>query len=197
MILTAMLGRDRRALMAGASALVVLVLVFRGVPAWVRWRGMVRNDATEIMIRAARMSALVNTFPRALETLQARRTQVAAMGPILLTDETATGAGSNLTALIGGLARESSVRLDAVELQVDSSKARALAVITVNLQATADIGGLSAFLQGLERGPTLLAVRRLAVHPQNADAPAGQVEMLSIQLAVEGLALVRVPGKVP
>ena len=197
MNLTAMRGRDRRALMVGGSALVVLVLVFRGVPAWVGWRGAVRNDAAEIMIRAERTSALVNTFPRALEALEARRAQVAAMGPILLTDETATGAGSNLTALIGGLAQESSVRVDAVELHVDSSKAHALPVITVDLQATTDIGGLSAFLQGLERGPTLLAVRRLAVHPQNADAPADQVEMLSVQLAVEGLALVRVPGKVP
>ena len=197
MILTTLQGRDRRALILGAAGMIVLVLVIRGVPAWVMWRRAAQSDAAEIMTRAERTSALVNAFPRALDTLQARRAQVTTMGPALLTDETATGAASNLTALVGELARESAVRLDAVELHVDSSKARGLPLITVNLQATTDIAGLSAFLQGLERGPTLIAVRRLGVHPQNADATGDQAEMLSVQISVEGLALVRVPGKAP
>jgi type II secretion system (T2SS) protein M len=197
MILTTLHVRDRRALVVGAAAMIVLVVGFRGLPAWELWRSAARSNASEIMTRAERTSSLLTAFPRALDTLQARRTQVTAMGPILLTDETAPGAASNLTAFIGELARLSAVRIDAVELHVDSSKARVLPLIRVNLQATTDIAGLSAFLQGLEQGPTLLAVRRLGIHPQNADANGAQGEMLSVQVAVEGLALVRVPGKAP
>ena len=188
-------GRDRRALVLGASAICGLVLAFRAVPAWERWRRNARNDAAEIMTRAERTRALLGGFPRALDTLQARRAQVAAMGPALLTDETASGAASNLAAFLGELARQSSVRLDAVELHVDSSKTRELPLVTASLQATTDIAGLSSFLRLLEQGPTLLAVRALGVRPQNAEAGGDQPEMLSIQLTVQGLALIRIPEK--
>jgi hypothetical protein len=67
----------------------------------------------------------------------------------------------------------------------------------MNLQATTDIAGLSAFLRSLEQGPTLLAVRRLGVHPLNPAATRVQVETLSVQLEVEGLALVHAPRKSP
>ena len=76
-------------------------------------------------------------------------------------------------------------------------RARVLRVLTEagdEVQATADIAGLGSFLYGLEKGPTLLAVRRLDVRPQNVDSPGDQVETLAIRLTVEGLALVRARG---
>ena len=63
----------------------------------------------------------------------------------------------------------------------------------MEVQATADIVGLSSLVHALERGPVLLAVRRLSVRPQSVDSPTDQVETLSIRLTVEGLALVQTP----
>jgi hypothetical protein len=54
-----------------------------------------------------------------------------------------------------------------------------------------------AILLALEQGPTLLAIRRLTVRPQNVEVPADQVETLSIRLRIEGLALIRPPGNAP
>jgi len=197
MIATSLRRRDRRALVLGVLGTIGLVLAFRVVPAWVAWRRTAQADAAELMTRAQRTNELLGGFALALDTLRARKTQVVAMGPVLLTDETETGAASNLAAFLQDLARQSSVRLDAVEMHVDSSKTRGLPLITVSLQATTDIAGLGAFLLLIERGPTLLAIRKLGVRPQNPDAPADQVEMLSIQLTVEGLALVRTAEKRP
>jgi hypothetical protein len=195
MIGATLADRDRRALLLGFAIMLGLILAFRGIPAWQAWRRVARITASEIMTQAARTDALLGGFSLALDTLQARTAQVGAMGPVLLTDETSTGAASNLAAFIGELARQSLVRLEAVEMRVDSSKAHALPRVTVDLQATTDVAGLSSLLRGLEQGPTMLAVRNLAIRPQNADAPRDQVEVLSIRLTVEGLALVRQPGK--
>ena len=46
---------------------------------------------------------------------------------------------------------------------------------------------LAAMLRGLEKGPALLAVRRLSVRPQSVDSPPGQVEALVVRFTVEGL----------
>jgi len=63
------------------------------------------------------------------------------------------------------------------------------------VQATADIVGLASFLRRLEGGPMSLAVRRLAVRPQNPASPPELPELLSIRITVEGLALIRPGGK--
>jgi len=86
------------------------------------------------------------------------------------------------------------VRLDAVEVRIDTAKTRALPRITVDLQATADIAGLAVLLRDLEDGPALLAVRRVSVRPQNPDVLQNQVELLSVRLTVEGAALVHKLG---
>jgi hypothetical protein len=195
MTLVTLHDHDRRVLLFGASIMVGLVLALRGLPAWRAWRRGARIEAVEVMAQAARTEGLLGGFPQALDTLQVRRAQLLAMGAVFLTDETTSGAASNLAAFLGELARQNLVRLDAVEMHVDSSKAHALPRITVDLQATADITGLGAFLHGIELGPTLLAVRKLVLQAPNADAPRDQAEMLPIRITLEGLALVGHPGK--
>jgi hypothetical protein len=185
--------RDRRVLALGAACMLGLVAAFRIAPAWRTWRGEARAVALERMSQAARTDAVLTAFPETLDTLEARTARLGAMGPALLTGDTPAEAGSVLAGLLAELSRQTLVRLDAIDVHVDSSKTRPLPRVTVDVQATADIVGLTAFLRGLERGPTLLAVRRLEIRPQNVDSPAEQVELLATRFTVEGLALVRTP----
>lgn len=187
-------GRDRRALVLGAATIVGLVVAVRGVPAWRAWRAEARAVAAEIQSQAAQSDALLAGFAGSLDTLEARTTRFVDLGPALLSGDTPTEAGSTLAALLAELGRQTLVRLEAVDIRVDTSQARPLPRVTVEVQATADIAGVSAFLYGLEKGPALLAVRRLAIRPQTVDGPTDQLETLSVRLTVEGLALVQARG---
>lgn len=186
--------RDRRALILGGAIMLGLVGVFRGLPAWRAWRAEARAAAAEAQSQAARSDALVAGLRESLDTLEARTALMRGLGPALLTGDTPAEAGSALTALLGELARQSLVRLEAVDIRIDTTAARSLPRVAAEVHATADITGLSSFLAALERGPTLLAVHQLAIRPQTPDGPANQVELLSIHFRVEGLALVRAPG---
>ena len=183
--------RDQRVLVLGVMCILGLVGVFRVVPAWRAWRAEARAAAIERLSEVAHADAVLGGFAEALDTLEARTKRVHALGPALLTGETPAEAGSMLSGLLAELSRQTLMRLDAIDIHVDTSKAHLLPRVTAEVQATADITGLASFIQALERGPTFLAVRRLEVRPQNPDTPANQVEVLAIRLAVEGVALVR------
>jgi hypothetical protein len=186
---------DRRALKLGAATVFGLVFLVRGWPAWRSWRAEVRGSAAEVRARALEANTVLGHFPETLDTLEARTSRLVAMRPLLLTGDTPTAAASNLAALLGELGRQSMVRFDAVETRIDTT--HTLPRVAVDAQALTDVAGLGSLLQSLEQGPTLLAVRRLMVRPQNIAAPATQVESLSIQLTVEGQAMVRPPRSAP
>jgi ABC-type uncharacterized transport system fused permease/ATPase subunit len=187
--------RERRALLFGATIIVLMVGAVRGVPAWRRWNAAARASAADMMARAARSDAVVRGLSQSLDTLEARTARLAKLKSSVLTGDTPAEAGSNLAVLIAEAARRAAVRLDAVEVRIDTAKARTLPRIAVDLQATADIAGLAALLRDLEDGPTILAVRRVTVRPQNTDVPQNQVELLSVRLTVEGAALVHRRGQ--
>ena len=186
--------RDQRALALGAAGILGLLVAFRAGPAWRVWRAEARAAAFEGMSQVARTDAVLGSFPATLDSLEARTARVRATGPALLTGDTPAEAGSTLAGLLGELSRQTLVRLDAIDIRVDTSKARVLRRVTVEVQATADVAGLGSFVARLEKGPTLLAIRRLEVRAQNVDGPGDQVETLAIRLTVEGLALVRARG---
>lgn len=186
-----MTPRDRRALIIGVATIGGLVLSARAVPAWWRWRTEVRASAAEAIAQKRRVEVVVAGFSQSLDSLEARMTRLKRLGPAFLTGATPAEAASMLAGLVGEVARSSLVRLDAIEMRVDTARGRDLPRVRVEAQATADIAGLAALLQGLEKGPTLLAVRQLSVRPQALDAPANQIESLAIRFTVEGLALLR------
>ena len=182
-------SRDRRALIAGVAVMGGLVVCSRALPAWWHWRADVRSTAAEAIAQERRVTTVVTGFSQSLDSLGARVGRLKRMGPVFLTGATATEAASMLAAIIGESARASLVRIDAIEIHVDSARGSAMPHVRVEVQAVGDIAGLATLLQRIEKGPTLLAVPRLAVHPQAVDAPANQVETLAIRLSVEGLAL--------
>lgn len=194
MNLNAFTSHDRRVAALGATVIASLLLGFRAAPAWRVWRADARALAAEQVAGAARDAALLEAFPTALDSLEAREGRVLGIGPALLTGDSPPDAASNLAALIAEIARASSVRLEVVNSRADSSHAEALPRVTADIQATADVAGLAALLRSLESGPLLLAIKHLEVRPQNLAGPADQAEQLFIRLTVEALVLLRQNG---
>jgi hypothetical protein len=186
-----LVGRDRRALFIGLTAIAGLLLAFRGIPAWLRWRAETRAVAAAAIEQQQRRDAIVAGFAKSLDSLEARTDRLEKLGDAFVMGSTPAEAASTLAGIVAELARGSLVRLDAIEMKVDTSDRRRLPRISVEAQATADISGLSALLHRIERGPTLLAVRRLSVRAQAIEAAANQPETLALRFTVEGLALVR------
>jgi hypothetical protein len=58
------------------------------------------------------------------------------------------------------------------------------APVSVRIDATADVRGLTNLLTRLERGPTLLVVRALSI---TQPEPNAEMEALAVELTVEGL----------
>lgn len=183
--------RDRRALLAALIVIPGLVVGFRGLPAWLRWRADVQATAAELLAQAQRRDAIVADFARALDSLEARTDRFEHLGAAFVTGATPAEAASTLAGIVAEMARSSLVRLDAIEMKVDSSDRQHQPRVRVEAQATADIAGLAALLRRFEQGPTLLAVRRLSVRTQAIDGASNQPETLALRFTVEGLALVR------
>jgi type II secretion system (T2SS) protein M len=183
--------RDRRALLVGLTAIAGLLLAFRGIPAWLRWRSDARATAAEAIAQERRRDAVVTGLARSLDSLEARTERLQQLGPAFVTGTTPAEAASTLAGLVAEMARASLVRLDAIEMKVDSADRRRLPRVKIEAQATADVAGLAALLRRFEQGPTLLAVRRLSVRAPAVDGAANQPETLALRFTVEGLALVR------
>jgi Type II secretion system (T2SS), protein M subtype b len=185
---------DRRVLLLGAGSILGLVAIFRGIPAWLAWQRDAHAAAAQRVSAADQDAVLLAAFPAALDSLEARTTRLLTIRPALLTAESPEEASSNLAAALADMARRAQVRLDGVDVRVDSSGVTALVRASAEVQATADIAGLAALLRSVEHGPVLLSVRRLKVQPQNVASPPDQVESLSLRLTIEGLVLLRRRG---
>lgn len=182
--------RDRHALFFGMVAIAGLVALGRGVPAWWRWRAETRADAVESIAQEQRVRAIIADFSQSVDTLSARIERFRRLGQVFLPGATTAEAAASLTAIVGEIARSSLVRIDGMELRVDTASSPLdMPRVRLEAQATADVSGLASLLRDLERGPTLLAVRSLSVRPQSIESPANQVETLTIRFTVEGLAL--------
>lgn len=194
----ALASRDRRALAFGGAFLLGALALARGVPAWLAWRADARATAGESVAQKAAWDALAATFSESMDTLEARGARLAAAVPVLLPGETHAATGATLSGHLAQVSREALVRLDAVDIRVDSAPRTMVSRITAEVQATADIAGLAAFLHALERGPVLLVVRSLSVHSAAGSASVDQqVELLTVRFAVEGIALRSSTGTTP
>jgi hypothetical protein len=183
--------RDRRALMLGVGAVLLLLLAFRGVPAWLAWRSDSMASAAELGAELSRARAAVRDVRGALDTTQARVARFRAAGPSFLVARTPAEAPEVLAELVREAARLSSVEVQSVESVVDTAGGPALRHVVATVQGTGDVYGVAALLYRLEGHEALLAVRELSIQPQNVDTPPDAAESLRVRLRIEGLAAVQ------
>jgi len=182
-----MTRRDRRTLVAGAIAVLSVVLVGRGVPAWTRWRNEALDRAVMTRASLRQAEALVRAAPVRRVTLLARARHAETVQPTLLAGNTPTLAGASLAAQVSAAAGRARLRLGALQLRGDSAERGVFTRVGARGEATGDVQGLTTFLGALERGPAILSVRRLGVTQPDFSAGDDRPESLHIEFEVEGL----------
>lgn len=185
--------RDRRVLTLGASVIAVMIAALRGVPALQRWSAASVASAREVVAEADNAERSVRGGEALRDSMRVRGARFVALAPRLLDGSTTAAASATLASLIAGAAATADAKLGAVHVRLDTARGvrSTFARVSARADLTADVRGLSRFLFALERGPTLLAIRELAVTQPEPGASSDRPEQLRIELVVEGLALAR------
>lgn len=183
--------RDRRTLAAGALVIVLLVLLGRGLPAWRRWDADIRASAAEMAAEAARAEQAVRLLPAGLDSLEARRARLVAVGRGALGGGSTAASAAALASLVSGSAARAGVQIGSVQVRPDTASAGTFMRIAVRADGTGDLPAITRMLVLLEGAPELLAVRELSITQPNPGGPAEQPEALRVEVSVEGLALAR------
>jgi Type II secretion system (T2SS), protein M subtype b len=181
--------RDRRTLAAGALTILLLVLLGRGLPAWRRWDAGVRASAVELAGEAARAELAARELPAMLDSLEARRARLVAVGSGVLEGGSPAASGAILAALVSGSAARAGVQIGSVQVRPDTAGAGTFIRVSVRADGTGDLGAITRMLVLLEGAPELLAVREASITQPAPGGPAEQPEALRLELSVEGLAL--------
>jgi len=186
MRLLALPERDRRTLTRGATALLLILVLGRGVPAWHAWRARTllssRSERTELVRSLALLSARVAER----DTLRARTARLQALRGALLAGATPAAQAALLAAIVSNAADSAHILLGAVDVQPDTAR-DAFTSIHVRGSATGDIRGLTSFLVELESSVPHLAVRSIALTQPDPTAPHDRAESLHLDFLVEGM----------
>jgi len=194
-MISVIISRDRRALVAGVVVVVSLVAFARGLPALRRWQADVRDSSAALTQEAARARITVARERTTRDSLVARQRRFIALAPLLLRGETPAMGSATLASLISTAATAASVRLGPVQVQADTVARGVFSRVGVRAEITGDVRGVSAFLSTLERGPTLVAVRELTIAQREPAAAADRAEALHVTVAVEALMVRRRPAR--
>lgn len=182
-------ARDRKTLAAGALAVVTIVGVARAVPHARRLVEEAREGASAAHREAMAALGSVAGARSVSDSLQARNARFLALAPQLVAGDTPALATAELAGMISAAAAGSNVRIGALQLRSDSAGHGTFRRVTVRASLTGDIRGLAALLAALERGPTLLSVRELAITQPEPAAGDDRPESLRAEVVVDGLAL--------
>jgi hypothetical protein len=99
--------------------------------------------------------------------------------------------GAALASVVSGAAVIAGLELGAISIRLDTTRTNVFSRPSVRGDARGDITGLTRFLAALERGPTMLVIRQLAVTQPEPGAAGDRPETLRIEFTIEGIALER------
>jgi hypothetical protein len=179
--------RDRFALAFGAGVMLLLVALGRGMPALLGWTRDHRARATAAAAELARAEHSVRNLARTRRVLSQAESRLAAYDSALLAGHTPASAGAALAALLSEAASVSEAALGAVQLSADTAARSVLARASARASVSGDLESVALFLETLEEGPQLTAVRELSITPSQPFVAPGQREMLRLEITVEGL----------
>jgi hypothetical protein len=182
-------ARDRRALVIGASAILIVLLGRNAMPALFTRQREMRDAASRNEEKLARATVSLARAAQVRDSVKARGARVVALAPALLGGDSPATASATLAGMVSGAAARSNVRIGALQLSADTASRGMFTRVNVHGDATGDIAGITAMLAALEGGPTLLAVRELSITQPEPGAPADRAEALRLEMTVVGLML--------
>jgi hypothetical protein len=189
--------RDRRTLVIGTSAIAAIILVAKGVPAWIAWKADAVAGATELVGDARQADREISMAKPSRDSLRVRLARARAADSLLVPGATPAAAAAALASLLADAAEDAGVKRGMIEPHVDSASRalgsraprvhEAYTAISARGEITGDVVGLAQFLADLERGPRLIAVRTLSVTQAEPAARSEQMETLHVQFTVAAL----------
>jgi hypothetical protein len=181
-------ARDRRTLIAGASIILSLLLISRGIPAWIRWQERVRVDANATAMEATASQRAVRAAPLLTQTAQQLERRYLALAPAFVTGEQPAAAGATLISAVNAAARTAGVQIGALQVETDTTKGQEVAYVRVRGDGAGDISGITRFLATIEGGVPLLSIRELAITPTDPHITNDKPETMRLNFVIEGLA---------
>ena len=174
---------DRRALSAGAIVIGCLVLMGAGVPRYRQWSADARETARAAAVELAGTRALEREARSIDDATAHTRDARQAVDSLLLGGASPSSASIELADLISGASEGAGSRVSSIRLDYDSLRAP-LARVTAHATITGDVEAVAVFLEAIEAGAPLLAVREWAIA---STTPANeQRESLRLDVVVEG-----------
>ena len=182
--------RDRRALTLGALLVVPAVVFQLAVKPYLHALADVGarvQREQDLLGREQALLAEVKSYPVRLQRVEGKLLREA---PRLFAGPDHVAASAALSNYVSGKAATSRVFVQRSETQSPSA-GDGVAGLGVDLNAVGDLEGILAFLQGLESGPKLVTVNRLAIGKgERLNVGAGRDdEVLSLTATVGGYAL--------
>lgn len=205
-------GRERPTLLLGVGAIMAILLVGRGLPAWREALASRRDGAAQLHAQLAGAERALAGHAAVRDTLAARNLRLQAVSATLVPGGADDGAaGRALAAMVSGAAVGAEVRLTSTSVVEDRPRgtgraamgeasgdrrraarpATLLRTVAVRIAGTGDVRGIATLLQALERGPARLRVRSMAISQPDVGAGDDRVETLQLEMVVEGLAVAR------
>ena len=181
-------SRDRKVLVLGAVIVVTLLLVGRGLPRLRDWARRETEAAAAMSLQVQRLRASLDGRRRNEALTHEVALRLARYDSSALAGRAPTTASARLAELLAECADAAETQLGAVQLSVDSTTSL-LGHVSARVEVTGDLEAIAIFLDALEEGPELLAVRELDVASDGSVLPPTQPERLRAQILVEGVYL--------
>jgi len=180
-------AHDRRTLLRGVAAIAMLVLLGRIVPGTRDWASSRREDAERLHLESRRAEQSALDAPRTQILLQRARARLVGYDSATLDAGSATRASAMLAALVRDASDAAEARVGALQLRTDSVSSGLLARVSVRASVSGDLESLALFIEGLEAGPELLAIRELSIVQPEPGLLSPRAETLRGEVLVEGV----------
>ena len=180
-----MTPRDRRAVVLGASAVGIALLLLRGEPWAVAAMGRLQSRAVESAATANRARDLVGRAPAVRDSLAQVLSGVVALAPKLVSGRSSAEAQATLAGLLNFAAGHNALKVVAIDALPDSA-AGVFAETRAHAVLEGDIRGLVGVLRTVETGDPILTVTSLSISAPDPRSPRGAPEILNLELLVTG-----------
>ena len=184
-LLPVMSDRDRRALAAGATCIVLTVMLGTVIPAERRWQAHAEIRAALLSRELAEARAVLSREIATRDSVVARVRMLQTVERDLVRVESKSSGEATLAALVSTAAASSGIKVDALALDADGVDAGPLEYVSVTGDATGDIQSLAAFLTAMERASARVAFRALSITQSDAGAPDTRAENLRLEFTVQ------------
>ena len=182
-------ARDRRTLGFGLGAVLAVIVLGRGYPAWRAWERTVREEAGRSTHELERLTAAIRGLPATRDSVEARTLRLARVRSSLISAPTYPDADAALVTHLSSLIDEHPVRVLSMSLRSSTARSASTRRVAVRVSMLSGIEGILEVLRAIEVAPLLLAVRELSIEPAGATQDS-QEEQLRVDLVVEALAVI-------